>query len=339
MRSDNITNTQKRASDPLPTLQGTMHLRHIEMFQAILQVGTLTDAASLLNISQPAATKLLQQAERRLGFPLFIRAKGRLHLTPESQLLKGQIEHIFSHLCDLQMLATNIARAETRLLRVVTTPTLANAIIPQSITRLRRMMGKISIELATQHSREMFKSIVLRESDVGFTLQESTHPDVRCEPLCTGSLTVIAPRGTWVGREATLPIPVEALADANLVGISVVDSLGRQLQSYLEQLSPPPRVSIWVQTYQIARDLVANGEGLALVDPFMGASSGASVQARPVKPAVPMTLYAAYRVDVPLNSVQRQFVQCMRLAASEAVANLPLSSAKTGSACTLVHAD
>lgn len=323
--------THKRTSDLVPTLRGTMHLRHIEMFQAILQVGTLTDAASLLNISQPAATKLLQQAERRLGFPLFIRAKGRLHLTPESQLLKSQVEHIFSQLCDLQMLVTNIARAETRLLRVVTTPTLANAIIPQSITRLRRLMGKISIELATQHSREMFKSIVLRESDIGFTLQESTHPDVRCEPLCTGSLTVIAPHGTWVGREATLPIPVEALADANLVGISVTDSLGRQLQSYLEQLSPPPRVSIWVQTYQIARDLVANGEGLALVDSFMAASSRTSIQARPVKPSVPMTLYAVYRADGSLNSVQRQFVQCMRLIASEAVDTLHTSVMKTGS--------
>ncbi|MEJ0034965.1 MAG: LysR family transcriptional regulator [Gammaproteobacteria bacterium] len=333
MQSDKVTNIHKRATDLGPTLRGTMHLRHIEMFQAILQAGTLTDAASLLNISQPAATKLLQQAERRLGFPLFIRAKGRLHLTPESQLLKGQVEQVFSHLCDLQMLVTNIARADKRLLRVVTTPTLANAIIPQSITRLQRLMGKTSIEVSTQHSRELFKAIVLRESDIGFTLQESPHPDVRCEPLCTGSLMVIAPRGTWVGREATLPMPVEALADANLVGISTADSLGRQLQSYLEQLSPPPRVSIWVQTYQIARDLVSNGEGLALVDPFMAASGGTHIQARPVEPAVPMTLYAAYRVDGPLNSVQRQFVQCMRTAASDAVATLPASlAARTGAA-------
>jgi DNA-binding transcriptional LysR family regulator len=145
-------------------------------------------------------------------------------------------------------------------------------------------------------------------------------------------LTVIAPRGTWVGREATLPLPVEALADANLVGISTADSLGRQLQSYLEQLSPPPRVSIWVQTYQIARDLVANGEGLALVDPFMAASGGTNIQARPVEPSVPITLYAAYRIDGALNSVQRQFVQCMRTVATESVATLPALVARTGAA-------
>jgi hypothetical protein len=83
--------SRKRASDPDVAPSGLIHLRYIEI-QAILQAGTLTDAASLLNISQPAATKLLKQAERRLGFPLFVRVKGQWHLTPESHLLKGQIE-------------------------------------------------------------------------------------------------------------------------------------------------------------------------------------------------------------------------------------------------------
>jgi DNA-binding transcriptional LysR family regulator len=178
----------------------------------------------------------------------------------------------------------------------------------------------------------MFKSIVLRESDLGFTLQESTHPDVRCEPLCSGPLAVIAPSGTWTGRDAMLPLPVQALADANLVGISTADSLGRQLQSYLEQLSPPPRVSIWVQTYQIARDLVGNGEGLALVDPFIAATSGPGIQIRRVEPAVPITLYAAYRMDQPLNSVQRSFLQCVRAAASESIASMCPPVPKTGTA-------
>jgi len=333
MRNGNITDIRGRVPEVEPNLTGTMHLRYIEMFHAIMQAGTLTDAAYLLNISQPAATKLLQQAERRLGFPLFVRAKGRLHLTPESELLKGQIEQIFAQLSDLQMLVSNIARADNRLLRVVSTPTLATAVVPRAIARLRRQLGKTSIEVATQHSREMFKSIVLRESDLGFTLQESTHPDVRCEPLCTGSLCVIAPRGTWVGREATMPLPVQALADANFIGISTMDNLGRQLQSYLEQLTPPPRVSIWVQTYQIARDLVSNGEGMALVDPFIAASSGPSIQIRPVEPAVPITLYAAYRIDGPLNSVQRLFLQCVRAAASESLSSIPPSSvARTGAA-------
>ena len=47
----------------------------------MLQAESVTGAARLLNISQPAATKLLQQAERQLGYPLFIRVMGRVRLT------------------------------------------------------------------------------------------------------------------------------------------------------------------------------------------------------------------------------------------------------------------
>jgi len=39
-----------------------MRLRHIELFHAVLTTGSLTGAADLLNISQPAASKALQHA-------------------------------------------------------------------------------------------------------------------------------------------------------------------------------------------------------------------------------------------------------------------------------------
>jgi DNA-binding transcriptional LysR family regulator len=302
---------------------GIFHLRYVELFQAILQAGTLTDAAALLNISQPAATKRLKHAERRIGFPLFVRAKGKWHLTPESRLLTGQIADIVDDLRDLQRLIHNIARADKQLLRVVTTPTLANAVMPKSITRLREQLGQTEVELSTQHSPEMLKSLLLREADVGFTLQALTHPDIRCEPLCQGPVSLIAPPGTWSRGETFKPIAIEQLAGASLICISKADYLGRQLDARLGHLSPPARVSIRVQTYQIARDLVCRGEGLALIDPFTAVSAGDGLQIRVVEPVIPIELYAAYRVDGPLNSVQRSFVQCVQTVAKDSIIRLP----------------
>ena len=46
-----------------------MRLRHIEVFQAIRQTGSVSAAAQLLHVSQPAVSKVLQPAEQRLGFP------------------------------------------------------------------------------------------------------------------------------------------------------------------------------------------------------------------------------------------------------------------------------
>ena len=55
-----------------------MRLRHIEMLHAVMVTGTISGAARLLNITQPAATQSLQHAELQLGYKLFRRVKNRL---------------------------------------------------------------------------------------------------------------------------------------------------------------------------------------------------------------------------------------------------------------------
>ncbi len=302
---------------------GVMHLRYIEMFQAILQAGTLTDAASLLNISQPAATKLLKQAERRLGFPLFVRLKGQWHLTPEGRLLQGQMERIFEELRDLQRLVSNIARADKYPLRAISTPTLANAIIPKSLARLRQTLGQTSIELSTQHSPEMLKSIILREADVGITLQELTHPDIRCEHLCEGPLVLIAPKDTWSRTAALQPISIDSLAELHVAGHYARRSArppaaGLSRSSSIRRHASRPGC----RPYQIAKDIVCSGEGLALVDPFTAVSAGAELQTRVVEPIMKINLYAVYRADGPLNSVQKAFVQSVKTIAMELISFL-----------------
>ena len=55
-----------------------MRLRQIEVFYAIMTTGSLRKAAEVLNVSQPAASKVLRYAEHSLGFALFERKGGRL---------------------------------------------------------------------------------------------------------------------------------------------------------------------------------------------------------------------------------------------------------------------
>ena len=71
-----------------------MRLRHIEVFHAIMQAGTISGAAQLLHISQPAVTKVLQHCELQLGMPLFDRVRGKLYPTPEAQRLFVEIDKL-----------------------------------------------------------------------------------------------------------------------------------------------------------------------------------------------------------------------------------------------------
>jgi DNA-binding transcriptional LysR family regulator len=288
----------------------TMRLRHIELFHAVLTTGSLTGAADLLNISQPAASKALQHAEHQLGFALFSRVRGRLQPTEQALLLRHRVDRIIHDLHDLQRLTANISRPESYPLRVTCTPTLAQALVPDAATLLRKTFPDTTAELFTQHSAEMCQSLMLHEADIGLTLQDASHPGLHQEPLCHGHVMVIAPPGWWSAEELAQPLPVAALAGQPMIGIAVQDALGRMLQSHLTQIEPPPRTSVWVQTYQLACALVAQGEGLALVDPFTALrGAGAAVQTRPLKLQLDVVLYALYRVDSALNPMQKQFLE------------------------------
>jgi len=298
----------------------TMRLRHIEVFHAVLTTGSLTGAANLLNISQPAASKALQHAEQQLGFPLFSRVRGRLQPTEQALLLRHRVDNIIQELHDLQRLTSSLGAPENHPLRVTCTPTLAHALVPDATTALRKCAPGMTAELFTQHSAEMCESLMLHEADIGLTQQETSHPGLHQEALGRGQVMVIAPPGWWSAEELQQPLPVSELAARPMVGITVQDALGRMLQSHLAQVTPPPRIAAWVQTYQLAYSLVVQGEGLALVDPFTASRDGGrNVQTRPLKLQLDIVLYALYRVDSPLNPLQKRFLEIVRQRAAEVI--------------------
>ena len=73
-----------------------INLRQIEVFKALIDHGTVSRAAETLNISQPAASKLLMHLESDTGLKLFDRAKGRLAPTTQAMQLYSEIDRIFA---------------------------------------------------------------------------------------------------------------------------------------------------------------------------------------------------------------------------------------------------
>lgn len=272
-----------------------MRLRHIEIFQAILQTGSVTGAASLLNISQPAATKALRHAEAQLGFELFTRVRGQLYPTAEARLLETATGKVFENLQEVRRLAGSLRTHSDRALRIVTTPTLAQTLLPRCITQWRRRYPRTPCELATQHTREIVENLLLHEADIGFSLQAPQHPALQVSALAHGRMVVIAPAGHWSEAQAGSSMPLEELSGQPLIALDTRDGLGNLLGTQLDELACAPRIDTHVQTYQLARSLVEAGLGLAVIDPFTAYADRASLQVRELHPGIPVTLHAITR--------------------------------------------
>ncbi|TCD24411.1 LysR family transcriptional regulator [Pseudomonas sp. IC_126] len=290
-----------------------MRLRHIELFQAILRTGSLTAAAQLLHISQPAASKILKHAEQQLGFALFNRVRGKLQPTAEARILQQETERLAADLQSLRRLAGNLGRGEERALRLICTPALAQVLLPEALRCWRSRFASTPCQLATQHTAEIVEALLLREADLGLTLQTVEHPGLSSEVLAQGQMMVIAPASWWADAELANPVRLEELADVPLIGLDTRDALGGLLRGHLEELEPPPRINTWVQTYQLARSLVAAGQGLALVDPLTALAGGDhAVQARPLEPAIPVPLHALVRAQEVSSAAQLELLAQIR---------------------------
>ena len=55
-----------------------MRYRQLEAFRAVMLAGSMTQAAEMLSISQPAVSRLIACLEQDLDFALFRRRRGRL---------------------------------------------------------------------------------------------------------------------------------------------------------------------------------------------------------------------------------------------------------------------
>jgi len=275
-----------------------MRLRHIEAIQAILHTGDLKGAAQLLDIPPDTLETTLQHAEGQLGFLLFARVRGKFQPTPETLSLQGEIATLQEQLERLQRLADGLREHQDAALRVLCTASLAQQLLPQSVAALRRRFRETPCTLAAHTTRDIVRSLLLHEADLGISLHRPEHPSIHAQPLAQGKLQLLAPHG-WLSARHKY-IALHELAGQAMIGLEGEDPLSLVLDHKLQSLNPAPRVQTRVQTYQMMRSMVEAGEGLAIVDPFtaLGART-AGLDTCPISPAVPVTLYALTLESVP----------------------------------------
>jgi DNA-binding transcriptional LysR family regulator len=321
-----------------------MRLRHIEVFHAVMQAGTVSGAAHLLHISQPAVTKILQHAEAQLGLPLFERTRGKFVPTPEALRLFVEVDKLHADLVGIRRLAGSLKAGAAQGVRLAATPTLGLTVVPLAMTRWRKLhdrsgerpgaaagagaaggtaslpagsgagAGGPRLHLSTHHTQELVKALLLGEADMALALHDPHHPGIRAEALASAPMAALLPLRLPAARQGG-PMALRDLP-AEMIGLAGDDPLGNRVVAECEAHGVLPQMRITVQTYQLARALAEAGLALTVVDPFTAAAADrARVRVRPLEPALPVTLYLLSAHSAPLSQPARRLVKTLREAA------------------------
>jgi DNA-binding transcriptional LysR family regulator len=240
-------------------------LRQIEVLHAILSTGSVTAAANMLHVSQPAISKILKQAERQLGFRLFVREANRLRATEEALALYREIEKIFPRIDAVQRLAENLMRGVGKTLRIVALPSLAQTLLPTALTAFKSAHPELDIELRTQHTLDLVNSLILRDADLGFDFGGFDHSAIECKTLLSTEYVCVTPTG-WFDSGRVLT--ASDLAAKPHICMTFTDALTLRLTEWDARAFGEIPSSLAVQSYHAALEMVGWGLGFALIDPF-----------------------------------------------------------------------
>lgn len=288
-----------------------MRLRQIEVFHAIYSSGSMTNAARMLNVSQPSISKVLAHAEQQLGYPLFDRVKGKLVATPEAHRLFGLVAGVFEHVDQLRHVAENLRSSDAGKIRVAATPAFGVDLLPSAVATFLGGRPETVFEIETLHHDEIAEALLESRIDVGLAFDPVLAPGLTEEHLAVGEFVVITSPEIGFGGKSMLT--VGDLAELPFISLSGRGPLGRLLTTYLDNCGVQLKKIVFTETYHVAKALVAKGGGVTIVDAITARSAGHSdVKRWPLDPPLPFSVSCIKCDRMPLSVLSRRFIDHLR---------------------------
>lgn len=263
-----------------------MNLRHLEVFYAVMRAGSVTAAANMLGMSQPACSMMLKHAESSLGIKLFRRQGGRLRPTPEALVLMPEAEVIFGGVSTFNRIAKELRGGRLGRLTIASSPGLISAVLPQAVSTFAEKFEVRDIALLSLPRSEVVERAQRGEIDIGIVFDPVREPGLRVSPLTTSEVTCALPRSHPLARNTF--IGAQHLTSEIVVSYSPKSLIGSVIGNHCKEAGvPPPTVSIEVNSAMTACMLASNMSGIALIEPMI-LTSGLfpGLIARPFRPIV-----------------------------------------------------
>lgn len=287
-----------------------MNVRQLQCFRAVMVSGTMTRAAQVLGISQPAVSGLIAALEHEIGFELFRRRKGRLQPTPEARYLFEEVNRTLESLDRTAETARQIRQRNVGQLVIATYPGIAINFLPMVLSEFLAGRSDVRVKLISRSSQIVRELIPTQVFDLGIAELPVDHPAVETEALVF-ECRLAVPTGHPLARK-----PV--ITPKDLDGVPFI-ALFREHMTYYRlarafaEVDAHWNVVAETQFFPTCCAFVSYGAGVALVDPFTASVyEDRGLVTRPFRPRIPYELGVLYPLDRVRSRLLEAFVDAFK---------------------------
>ena len=129
------------------------------VFYTVANVGNITKASNILNISQPAISKSIKNLEEQLGGQLFVRTKKGVVLTEEGKEFYVYIKQAIEYIRSAESKFSELINLETGCIRIGVSTTLTKEFLLPYLEEFHNNYPKIDINISTNVVGELIPKL------------------------------------------------------------------------------------------------------------------------------------------------------------------------------------
>jgi DNA-binding transcriptional LysR family regulator len=201
---------------------------HCRSFVAVMQRGSLSQAARALGLTQPTLGRHIAGLEASLGAKLFTRAQSGLLPTVAAHELLPHAEAMASACDALERAASGSSRGTKGTVRLTASEFIGAEVLPPMLARFREDNPEIEIELAVSNRQQ---DLLRREADVAVRMVRPRQSALIARRIGHIAIGLYAHR-RYVTRHG-IPSDIHELTRHTLIGFDRDDSAYRGVQAGL----------------------------------------------------------------------------------------------------------
>jgi DNA-binding transcriptional LysR family regulator len=286
-----------------------MHTKQLECFLTLMRHGTMTRAAEMLGISQPAVSQTIANLEEQLGFKLFVRKAGRLQASPEAKQFYAHANRAMEAMDRAGQAAEEIRGGKRGLLSIAAYASMSISLLPRLVSLFTADRPNVQVKIISRPSETVRELITTQQFDLAIAELPLDYPTARMEVFPYECECMLPLDHRLVGKEFITPADLDG---EPFVSLFRGDPIYQQLATAFSQYGANWNVVAETEFFSTACELVAAGCGVGIIDPVVSTPFTANLVKRPFRPIVEYSVAILYPPFDDLSEISRDFVDLLR---------------------------
>lgn len=218
-----------------------MELRDLRSLISISEAGSLSAAARMLNLTQPALSASLQRLEDELGVNLVTRHSRGSSLTDEGRYVLQKAYEVIQDVTEIKSVVQNLAEEPMGNVRLGLPTTVAGGLIPELLPILNARYPQIKLYVVEAMSGVLSEQLYMGKLDLAVLYDIQPMAGLRSEPILHEKLCLLVPGShALAGRSR---VRLEEASRLKLVLPGPANSLRRHIENYFQAEGLTPNIS------------------------------------------------------------------------------------------------